>query len=404
MKVVEQSYDPAVPVTKIRPHPDNPRRGDVEIIRESIDENGFYGACVVQTSTRRICAGEHRYRAAIAEGASTVPVLWVDVDDDTAMRILLVDNGSNDKAGYDDQRLATLLQTVDTLPHGLRGTSYNAEDLAELLARLGQDQPAGEGGEGGGDDVPDDVDPITEPGDLWILGNHRIVCGDSTTADVLALALDGRTPGAVLTDPPYGMDLDTDWSDVVGSLRSAGHGTKGGRYDKVVGDSAPFDPRPILKLLETVREQFWFGADYYAERLPGKNDGSWLVWDKRLETQAEAIGSEFELIWSRNKHKRRMLRHDWFGFLSSENPDEARGRVHPTQKPTSLLRDILTQWVAPAALVVDPFLGAGSTLIACEQTGRPCAGVEILPRYVDVAVRRWETLTGDTGELIREGL
>ena len=109
---------------------------------------------------------------------------------------------------------------------------------------------------------------------------------------------------------------------------------------------------------------FLFGADYYAELLPNKNDGSWLVWDKRKESQADAIGSEFELCWSKQKHKRRILRHDWFGFLSSENTYDARHRVHPTQKPITLFVDIINQWGKSAKVIVDIYGGSGSTLIA----------------------------------------
>ena len=139
---------------------------------------------------------------------------------------------------------------------------------------------------------------------------------------------------------------------------------------------------------------FLFGADYFAELLPDKNKGSWLVWDKRKESQADAIGSEFELIWSRNKHKRRMLRHDWFGFSSSENGADARNRVHPTQKPITLLADILNQWGKDANVIVDLYGGSGSTLIACEQLNRKCYMMELDPHYVDVIIERWENFKG----------
>lgn len=128
--------------------------------------------------------------------------------------------------------------------------------------------------------------------------------------------------------------------------------------------------------------------------LPNKNAGSWLVWDKRKENQANAIGSEFELIWSKNKHKRRMLRHDWFGFLSSQNAKDAQHRVHPTQKPITLLADIIKQFGDKCNNIIDLFGGSGSTLIACEQLGRKCYMAELSPKYCDVIIKRWENLTG----------
>lgn len=167
----------------------------------------------------------------------------------------------------------------------------------------------------------------------------------------------------------------------------------------MLGDAGPFDPTPIFVSF-VAPEMFLFGADYYADHIPNRGDGSWLVWDKRKESQSEAVGSEFELIWSKRHHKRRLLRHDWFGFLSSGNASEAHDRQHPTQKPTSLLRDILEQWSPAGALVADPYLGSGSTLIAAEQLGRRCYALEISPAYVDVAVRRWEHLTGRKAERV----
>ena len=150
------------------------------------------------------------------------------------------------------------------------------------------------------------------------------------------------------------------------------------------------------------KEVFLFGADYFAELLPNKNDGSWLVWDKRKESQADAIGSEFELIWSKNKHKRRMLRHDWFGFLSSQNAKDAQHRVHPTQKPVTLLVDIINQWGNGCNIIVDLYGGSGSTLIACEQLGRGCYMCEISTHYCDVIIKRWENLTGEKAIRLKE--
>ena len=228
-------------------------------------------------------------------------------------------------------------------------------------------------------------------GKLLLKSKHRLMCGDSTDAGDVARLLAGAKPALMVTDPPYGMGLDTDWSGAIGAI---GHGTRGNVYDRVVGDDKPFDPAPLFELWPTAKEMFLFGADYYAERIPDRIDGSWLVWDKRKESQAEAIGSEFELCWSKAKHKRRILRHDWFGFLSSSNPTEARSRVHPTQKPTTLIEDIIEQWGGGHDSLVDPYLGSGTTIIAAERQSRACYAMEIEPKYVQVAVERWEGYTG----------
>lgn len=203
----------------------------------------------------------------------------------------------------------------------------------------------------------------------------------------------------IVSDPPYGMHLDTDFSSCKGSLKSIGrkNRTRGNKYDRVLGDNDDFTYQLITTFFDNFPkcdEIFLFGADYFAEILPEKNEGSWLVWDKRKESQADAIGSEFELVWSKNKHKRRVLRHDWFGFLSSQNGADARNRVHPTQKPVTLITDIINQWGKEKNRIVDLYGGSGTTLIACEQLNRKCFMMELDPHYCDVIIARWEKLTG----------
>lgn len=185
----------------------------------------------------------------------------------------------------------------------------------------------------------------------------------------------------------------------LGSIGAKNH-TRGNKYAPVIGDNKPFNPLHIFDQFGYCKEIFLWGADYYAEHIPNRIEGSWLVWDKRKDTQADAIGAEFELCWSKGKHKRRMLRHDWFGFLSSSNPTEARNRMHPTQKPTSLIIDIIEQWCGEADIILDLYLGSGTTLIACEKTGHTCYGCEIDSHYADVILSRWEALSGERASLL----
>lgn len=249
---------------------------------------------------------------------------------------------------------------------------------------------------------PEQLESIVKKGQVWQLGNHRLMCGDSTDKEIVLKLMDGKKADLILSDPPYGMFLDTDFSSCLGSLGRKSN-TRGNKYDKVIGDNDDFKPELITTFFDNFnycKEIFLFGADYFAELLPNKNDGSWLVWDKRKESQADAIGSEFELIWSKTKHKRRMLRHDWFGFLSSQNAKDAQNRVHPTQKPVSLLVDIVEQWGKDCNNVVDLYGGSGSTLIACEQLNRKCYMMELDEHYCDVIINRWESFTRKKAELI----
>jgi hypothetical protein len=144
-----QEYE-LVPIDSLNVHPRNARQGDVGAIHESITQNGFFGACLVQKSTRTIIAGNHRYMAAEAAGMDQVPVIWADVDDDRALRILLADNKTNDDASYDDAKLADILTELAALSD-LSGTGYNGDDLDRLISDLGGDLGAAIGGLPSGD-------------------------------------------------------------------------------------------------------------------------------------------------------------------------------------------------------------------------------------------------------------
>jgi len=383
----------SVPVETLRPHPRNYRvhtPEQLDHLRRSIEQHGLYRAIVVARDYT-VLAGHGVTDAARALGYRVVPVVKLDVapDDTRAIKVLVGDNEIARAAEIDSGRLVDLLRDIHAIGD-LLGSGFSDDDFRALVLpepTVGRTDP---------DAVPVERATSIQRGDVFTLGRHRLVCGDANDGVAIADASLARVD-LVLTDPPYGIDLDTDWSDLVGSLGSIGaaHHTHGKTYRRVTGDDAPFDPRPLFDTYRrTASEMFLFGADYYADRIPERLDGSWLVWDKRKPSQADAIGAEFELIWSRRRHKRRILRHDWFGFLSSDNGAEARDRVHPTQKPTSLLRDILGQWSTLGAVVADPYLGSGSTLIACEQTGRTCAAIEIEPAYCQVTIDRWEAFTG----------
>jgi DNA modification methylase len=239
------------------------------------------------------------------------------------------------------------------------------------------------------DEVPEVQDKsIVKKGDIWILGNHKLVCGDSTNIDDVKKLIGDEKADMICSDPPYGMKLDTDWSQIGGC-----------KYPKVIGDEKEFDITFFLEYFKEVKEQFWWGADYYIRSLPYEV-GSWLVWDKRSEEGFESsgnpdamIGSMFELCWSKNKHRREIIRFRWAGSYGLWQ-DDTKGRVHPTQKPASMIIKILIKYGKKDDIVLDLFGGSGSTLIACEQLNRQCRMMEIDEKYCDVIIRRWQNLTG----------
>ena len=187
----------------LQPFHGNPRRGDVDAIARSLEVNGQYRPIVVNLGTKtgrslEVLAGNHTLAGAVRLGWETIDATTVDVDDAAAARIVLVDNRSNDLAVYDDWALAELLGQLPDLG----GTGFSAADLAALLA--GQDDPAELTERDSAPGKPQE--PVSALGDVWILGPHRVLCGDSTDAGSVALMLDGAIPDCVWTDPPYGVE------------------------------------------------------------------------------------------------------------------------------------------------------------------------------------------------------
>ena len=384
-----------VSIDKIKPYQRNARKHDsksIEVIANSISEFGMADPIAVWGKENIVIEGHGRLLALKQLGYDKAPIIHLDyLTDEQRRAYTLAHNKTAEFSEWDMELLTDEAESIFNI------------DLSDFGFDLSDDEE--EETEVIEDEVPEEVEPVAKMGDIWQLGRHRLMCGDSTSVTDIEKLMDGNKADIVLSDPPYGMNLDTDFSTIKGSMKSIGkkNHTQGNKYNRVIGDNEDFKPELISTFFDNfgyVKEMFLFGADYYAELLQDKNNGSWLVWDKRKPSQADAIGSEFELCWSKTKHKRRMLRHDWFGFLSSENQQDARNRVHPTQKPITLIVDILNQWGNGCSNVIDLYGGSGSTLIACEQLSRNCFMMELDPHYVDVIIARWEKFTGQKAVLL----
>lgn len=223
--------------------------------------------------------------------------------------------------------------------------------------------------------------------------SHFVMCADSTVKENVEKLMGGNKADMVFTDPPYGMNLDTDYAKRP-LTKSASDKHKGqNSYSPVIGDDEDYDPSHVFNDYNYCKQIFLWGADYYSKRLP--DGGSWIVWDKRKSVEdVDYASAEFEICWSRQKTAKKIVRVTWFGLLGTEQQD-VRKRIHPTQKPLELNEWFIKKYSEAEGIIVDLFLGSGSTLIACEQTDRTCYGMELDPKYVDVIRKRYAKFIGE---------
>jgi DNA modification methylase len=384
----------AVPIDTLKGLPGNPRIGDVDAVAKSLDRFGQRKPIVVRQDDGTIIAGNHTWQAAKQLGWTEIAVAYVGDDDVTASAYALADNRTAELGSYDEQALKDLIDQVASVdPDLVQDAGWADEAVAELVAKIASQQPQAELDE---DFIPEISEvPITKLGDIWQLGNHRLMCGDSTDVTNVEKLMDGIKADMVFTDPPYGMNLDTDYTKM---------GDGGKKHDKIIDDNKQFNAKQLLDMFLYCKEIFLWGADYYVETLNRNYPdlGSWIIWDKYSDQERNGLldgrfGSSFETCWSKSKHKREIAR-----VLVTTNytahGDETR--IHPTQKPVALVIWFFERWGKTATNIVDLFLGSGSTLIACERANKNCYGMELDPKYCDVIVKRWETLTGQKAVLV----
>lgn len=387
-----------VRVDELSPYPGNARRGDLSVLRDSLRVHGQYRDIVVQESTGYILAGNHTFLAAQAEGWSEIGATFIDVEDDQARKIVLVDNRSNDVAGYDLPALADLLKSVD----GLEGTGFDDQALEDVMASL----------KGGGFATGVDPDyapslpsePDTVVGDLYTLGDHRLLCGDSTEPTGVDRLLDGASARLLFTDPPYNLDFKNfrlgkhrkgtnhraDRTLMNDSMSSEGfedliRGSLANAMAHLDQGSSAYvctDWRWYPQLAE------WF-RDYFSHK-------STVVWNKGSIGIGVHYRFQYELVlfgclgdsvgyWYGGKGESDVWE------ISRENKLEYK---HVTQKPVALADRAISNSTRSGDNVLDLFGGSGTTLISCEGMGRNCYMMELDPAYCDVIVSRWEKITG----------
>jgi DNA modification methylase len=413
-----------VPASELRPNPKNWRTHPEEqanALRGVLSEIGFAGATLARIcddGTLMLIDGHLR---AETSGDIPIPVLVLDVNEEEADKLLLTFDPIGAMAGADSEKLRELLDSVETAN----------QDLADMLTELAEDNGIipGDSTEIIEDEIPEPpVDPITKPGDLWILGRHRLLCGDSTKAADVARLMGREKADLCFTSPPYGQQRDyteegkakcTDWE---GLMRG------------VFGNLPMSDSGQVLVNLGLIHRDgewipYWDGWIEWM-RSQGWRRFGWYVWDQGPGMPGNwngRLAPSHEFIWhfcrdpkqpekarvclhageahggkgQRGKDGKVRERHAGKAEVQSHAIHDSVFRVnrqgaahdaggHPAPYPVGLPALAIQSWLG---LLYEPFCGSGTTIIAAEQLNRRCFGMEISPQYCDVIVKRWETLT-----------
>ncbi len=403
----------------------NPRKNDAAVDRmcSSIREFGFK-IPVLARSDGEVVDGHLRLKAARKLGSwpggdtTAIPVILCDEWTPAQVKAFqLLVNRSVTWAAWDEELLALELQELNAADFDLSLTGFDPKEIDDLLLDDAEDDRANA-------TPPVPEIPVSRLGDLWVCGPHRVLCGDSTSPEAVARLLGERKPLLLVTDPPYGIELDSEWRDRAG-LNGCGpteasymkHRTEGHTETTISGDtradwSEAFELAPSLQVAYV-----WHASVFTREVLNGLQRIGFLypqqiIWNKgRTVLTRTHYWYQHEPCWYVRKKNA-----PWFGkpgenatIWDSPSPKFIMGGSdeekfdHPTQKPVELMRRPILNHTRRGELIYEPFLGSGTTLAAAELTERVCCGMELDPKYVDVIVQRWQGLSGKQARLDGDG-
>lgn len=390
-----------IAISKLVGDPANARKHgerNIETIVQSLNRFGQQKPIVVDSSFC-VRAGNGTLEAARSLGWTHIDCVVTDLKGSDAIAYAIADNRTAELAEWDSGVLAATLEGLQFDDEALLAAAgFSDDELAELLKGIGAEL----GDEGGGgvteDEVPEPpVDPITKPGDLWILGNHRLLCGDATKAEDVQRLMDGQQVELWLTDPPYNVDYTGKTKDAL-KVANDSMADQEFRSFLVKAFSNAFSatkPGAAFYIWHADLEGFNFRGAVHdcAQRVR-----QCLIWNKNIMVMGRQ-----DYHW---KHEPCLYgwkdgaAHAWYSdrkqttVLNFDRP--SRSEQHPTMKPVALFVYLIANSSGHGSSVLDTFAGSGTTLIACEQLNRTCYGMELSPQYCDVIVNRWENLTGQT--------
>ncbi len=395
------------PVASLVPYANNARmHSDAQIaqVARSIEQYGFTVPVLIDDSGG-IIAGHCRVLAAKQLGLAEVPVMIASGWSEAERRAyIIIDNKLALNAEWNDAALRVEFAELEATGFDLANLGFEPGELKAIR------QDSGVSGLTDPDEIPEALpEPISKPGDIWVLGKHRLCCGDCTNLAIVNEALNGVIPELMLTDPPYGINIVKINSPTDGGgkpvtiIRAHGASPVGGvknkrgtvgaanwvdanEYLPIHGDDKPFDPSHLIGLADN---HILFGGNYFASKL--KDGRCWIVWDKNNTGNF----ADCELAWTDFDKGVKLYRFTWNGLVREGiRAEELSKRIHPTQKPVGLFSSIIEDFSEQNGNIFDPYIGSGTSIIACERTGRCCFGIEIEPAYVDISVQRWQNFTG----------
>jgi DNA modification methylase len=390
-----------------RVHPSEQQRA----LAGALSEVGWVAQILVNRTTGHVVDGHLRVELAISRGEPTVPVAYVELSEEEELLVLATLDPLAAMAAAEKDALEALLARL----------TPDDEALSSLLAELAEQNGIRRAVLGDPDDIPEvptEADLYVKPGELWLLGQHRLLCGDATDADDVARLLDGAEPTLLATDPPYGVSLDPTWRDglynELGPAEQPYMRTEGHRNTTVSGDTR-VDWSEAFLLVPSLQVGYVWHAGVHApevaaglERI-GFEIAAQVIWDKGLFAMGRSwYHWAHEPCWVIRKPGVPHLFHgsrDQSTIWRAPSPkmimagsDEEK-QDHPAQKPVLLYETPIRNHLRPGEAAYDPFVGSGTSIVAAETLGRRCYGMEIDPRYVQLTIERWQALTGGTAEL-----
>jgi DNA modification methylase len=387
MKITIKKVAELIPyVNNSRTHSDE----QVAQIAASIKEFGWTNPILVD-ETNSIIAGHGRLMAARKLGMDTIPTIEVKNLTETQKKALVIaDNKLALNAGWDNDLLKLELQNLQDLGFDMDIIGFSVDELNALLE---PEQIEGLTDEDAVPEVPEE--PKTKLGDIYQLGNHRLMCGDSTNIDAVDKLMDGQKADMVFTDPPYGVEYQS-------NMR-----TKSQKFDVLVNDDQFLDIAPILEVFSKGWMFIWTSwkvqTKWIDQMAAFGYPSNIVIWHKPgggIGDLKKTFLSDYEvgLVW----HRGAEIIGKRIGSVWKINKDCSMKYVHPTQKPVALAQEALDKTTNSKTVVMDLFGGSGSTLIACEKLNRHARLMELDPKYCDVIVKRWEDFTGKKAILLNE--